>query len=87
MCLMIPGRVTSIEDRAAEGRFARVDFTIAQRMANLVFLPDVSVGDFVIVQAGFATRRVSAEEAEEALAYVREAATPTEFKTSAVSEG
>ena len=73
MCLTVPGRVVRIESGEGDLRFARVDFGAAQRTANLLFAPEVQVGDFVIVQAGFATRRVSEEEALEALAYLREA--------------
>ena len=73
MCLTVPGRVVGIESGEGDVRFARVDYGVAQRTANLLFTPEVEVGDFVIVQAGFATRRVSEAEASEALAYLREA--------------
>lgn len=72
MCLTIPGRVVRIEAHGAEPRMGRVDFGIAERTANLLFTPEVEVGDFVIVQAGFAIRRVSEAEATEALAYLNE---------------
>ena len=73
MCLTVPGQIVRVE--GAEARFAEVDFGVAVRRANLVFTPEAQVGDFVIVQAGFATRVLSTAEAEEALAYHRELAT------------
>lgn len=77
MCLTVPGRVISIESQGEELRIARVDFGVAERPANLLFTPEVKVGDFVIVQSGFATRRVSEEEAAEALAYLEAATRPS----------
>ncbi|MGD0250500.1 MAG: HypC/HybG/HupF family hydrogenase formation chaperone [Thermoplasmata archaeon] len=72
MCLTVPGQIVSVE--GTETRLARVDFGVAVRTANLVYTPEANVGDFVIVQAGFATRVLSAAEAEEALEYHRELA-------------
>lgn len=74
MCLTIPGRIVRIEAETAEERRAEVDFGVAKRTANLVFTPEARVGDYVIVQAGFAVRRLTEAEAEEALAYHREVA-------------
>ncbi len=69
MCLTVPGRIVSVEE--ADGRPARVDFGVAVRSASLLYTPEARVGDYVIVQAGFATRVLSAAEAEEALEYHR----------------
>jgi hydrogenase expression/formation protein HypC len=69
MCLTIPGRIVSVADETPEVRTARVDFGGTVRTANLLFTPEVKVGDYVIVQAGFATRRLSEAEAREALEY------------------
>ncbi len=69
MCLTVPGKIVSLVADSPEARLAKVDFGVAVRTANLLFVPEAAVGDFVIVQAGFATRRLSEAEAEEALAY------------------
>jgi hydrogenase expression/formation protein HypC len=74
MCLTVPGRIVSVTDETPESRTARVDFGGTVRTANLAFTPEARVGDFVIVQAGFATRRLSEVEAQEALEYHRELA-------------
>lgn len=72
MCLTVPGRIVRVEESEATGRVARVDFGVAVRTASLLYVPEATVGDFVIVQAGFATRRLGAREAEEAIAARRE---------------
>jgi hydrogenase expression/formation protein HypC len=72
MCLTVPGRIVSVTDDAPETRTARVDVGGTIRTANLAFTPEAEVGDFVIVQAGFATRRLNEAEAREALEYHRQ---------------
>jgi len=72
MCLTVPGRVVSVTNETSEARTAQVDFGGNVRTANLAFTPEAEVGDFVIVQAGFATRRLSEAEALEALEYHRQ---------------
>ncbi len=74
MCLTTPGQILRVDSPSPELRLAEVDFGVAVRSVNLVFTPEATVGDFVIVHAGFATRRLSEEEAREALAYARELA-------------
>ncbi len=68
MCLTVPGRIVAIETSSDGPRVARVDFGQVVRPANLVFLPEVAVGDYVTVQAGIALRRLEPEEAREAVA-------------------
>lgn len=62
MCLGIPGKVTEIRD---EGGLAmgRVDFGGVRKDACLAYLPELRVGDYVIVHVGFAISRVDEEEA------------------------
>ena len=72
MCLTIPGRIASIRDEGPGARIAVIDYGSQQRSANLLYLPEVAVGDFVVVQAGFAIARLSEAEAQEALRYVDE---------------
>ena len=73
MCLTIPGRIVAITpDPAAP--VAEVDYDGLRRRALLIYLPEARVGDYILVQAGFAIRRLSDEEAREALELTREAA-------------
>jgi hydrogenase expression/formation protein HypC len=45
----------------------KVDFGGVTREVSLAYLPEVGVGDFVIVHAGFAISQVDEAEAEETL--------------------
>jgi len=68
MCLGIPGRVEQIDGTEAKVRFGGL-----LRKASLDLLgEDVSVGDYVIVHAGFALERIDEEEAEKTLQMLRE---------------
>lgn len=67
MCLGIPGRVVEITNGVA-----RVDVGGTKKEASLMLLEGASVGDYVIVHAGFAIEKVDEEEAEETLKIVDE---------------
>ena len=73
MCLAIPGQIVEI---AAQGdqvmRMGRVDFGGITRDVCLAYLPDVGVGDYVIVHAGFAISQLDEEEAHETLRLLEE---------------
>jgi hydrogenase expression/formation protein HypC len=62
MCLAVPGRITAI-DSGDRRSMADVDFLGEFRRVCLDYLPDLQVGDCVIVHAGYALTRVSEEEA------------------------
>jgi hydrogenase expression/formation protein HypC len=62
MCLGIPGKVTEIRDEAGLA-MGKVDFGGVRKDACLAYLPEVEVGDYVIVHVGFAISRVDEEEA------------------------
>ena len=70
MCLGIPGKVESIDQRG----IARVRFGQMVSKASLDLVPEeVRVGDWVIVHAGFALERLDEEEARRTLEMLREA--------------
>ena len=62
MCLATPMRVTSID-----GKVARVESAGVEIDAGLDLLEEVAVGDYVIVHAGYAIQRLTADEAAETL--------------------
>jgi len=64
MCLAIPGKVLSVETEN-ELRIGRVQFGGITQPVSLDFVPEVAVGDYVMVHVGFAISRVNAEEAEQ----------------------
>lgn len=67
MCLAVPLKILSIDNKDA---VAGMDGTT--RKIRIDFVPNVKVGDYVIVHAGFAIDKLSAEEAEENLEAIRE---------------
>lgn len=60
MCLAIPGRIVSID-----GNTAQLDYNGVTGEADISLVPDVVVGDYVLVHAGFAIEEVETEDAEE----------------------
>jgi hydrogenase expression/formation protein HypC len=62
MCLGIPGKINEIwDDRGT--RMAYVDFGGAVKDVCLAYLPDIEVGDYTIVHAGFALTRLDEDSA------------------------
>ena len=60
--LAVPGRVISLEDRD-DTRMAEVDFGGVRKEVCLEYLPDVVVGEYVVVHVGFAIQRLDEESA------------------------
>ena len=71
MCLGIPGKIIEIFKKG-ETRMGRVDFDGVQLEVCLEATPEVELGDYVIVHAGFAISKLSQEEARETLDILRE---------------
>ena len=67
MCLAVPGKILSID----EEQVAKVDFGGVERPVN-VSLVEVSVGDYVIVHAGYAIQVLSEEDALQSLEMFRQ---------------
>lgn len=70
MCLAIPGRVVSIAD-VDDTLMAEVDFGTVRKQVCLEYIPDVEVGEYVVVHVGFAIQRLDEESALETLADFR----------------
>ena len=62
MCLGIPGRVIEIRDEAGLP-MGKVDFGGVRKDACLAYMPEVQLGDYVIVHVGFAISQVDEDEA------------------------
>lgn len=67
MCLGVPMRVKTIE-----GEIALCEIDGVERQASLMMVEDVSVGDFVLIHAGFAIEKLDEEDAQETLRLFRE---------------
>jgi hydrogenase expression/formation protein HypC len=66
MCLGIPGKVIDIWEEAGT-RMSTVDFSGTTKTVCLAYLPDMLVGEYAIVHAGFAITRLDEASANETL--------------------
>ena len=64
----------------ADGPFGIVELERVKRKANFQLLPDVKVGDYVLIHAGFAIERINEEEAKKTLELLNELALAQEEK-------
>jgi hydrogenase expression/formation protein HypC len=71
MCLAIPGKVLTIE-KDATPVMGNVSFGGTQKKVCLEWVPEVRVGDYVIVHVGFALSTVDEAEALETLKMFKE---------------
>jgi hydrogenase expression/formation protein HypC len=71
MCLAIPGKVLEI-DPAAEPKMANVSFGGIQKRVCVEWVPDVKIGDYVLVHVGFALHTIDEQEALETLKILSE---------------
>lgn len=74
MCVSIPGRVLAVPGDGSEPRMATTDVGGVPRQVCLAYTPEVGVGDYVLVHAGFAVERISERKAREAWLILRTAA-------------
>ena len=71
MCLAIPGKVLEI-DASGPMKMGKVDFAGIQKNICLEWVPEVKVGEYVIVHVGFALSTMDEEEAMKTLDLLRE---------------
>ncbi|HTL74248.1 MAG TPA: HypC/HybG/HupF family hydrogenase formation chaperone [bacterium] len=72
MCLAIPGKVVSISGDDSLTRMGRIDFSGVIKQASLAYVPEVVVGDYVIVHVGFALSKVDEAEAQKVFSYLKQ---------------
>ncbi|WP_432736209.1 HypC/HybG/HupF family hydrogenase formation chaperone [Maridesulfovibrio sp. FT414] len=76
MCLAIPVEIQSIENQVARCRVGEGETYLD---ASLMLMgEEVEVGDYLIVHAGFALRKLDPKEAEETLKILRDMVKLTE---------
>ncbi len=64
MCIAAPAQVIEIN---REDNLLVADFGGARQQAKLDLLPEVEVGDYVLIHAGYAIEKLSEEAAKESL--------------------
>ena len=85
MCLAIPGKVKSIEERYnGMVRMAKVSFGGIIKEASLEMVPHAKVGDYVLIHVGVALSVVDEEEAKQTFKYLEEAGELDELNPEAL---
>jgi hydrogenase expression/formation protein HypC len=74
--------LVEIEGEEAMFRSGKVDFGGILKEVNLACLPDVHVGDYVLVHVGLAISKVDEEEAHKIFEYLREMEELDELETA-----
>ena len=72
MCLAIPGKVVTISGDDPLTRMGRIDFSGVIKQASLAYVPEVGIGDYVIVHVGFALSKVDEAEAQKVFSYLKQ---------------
>ena len=72
MCLAVPGQVIELRDEL-NTRMGTVDFDGIRREVCFAPIPDIEVGDYVIVHVGFALSKLDEASALETLQMFRDA--------------
>jgi hydrogenase expression/formation protein HypC len=72
MCVGVPGEVLSVSEEVNGLQIGKVSFGGVRRDVVLTCVPDVRVGDWVLVHVGFAVSRIDRDEAERTMSYLRE---------------
>ena len=70
MCLAVPLKIVSLE---GDGKHAVGEAAGLTQKLRVDFLPGITMGDYVMVHAGFAIEKLTPEQAAENLACIEEA--------------
>jgi hydrogenase expression/formation protein HypC len=85
MCLGIPGKVTNIY-REHDVLMGKVDFGGVFKSVCLEHVPEVKVGEYVIVHVGFALSLVDEAEANQIFQFLEDMNELSELKTGDTHE-
>ncbi len=69
MCLAVVGRIETID-----GDLATAEIMGVRKEISIVLTPEVKVGDYVMIHAGFAIHPIDEKEAKETEKLIREVA-------------
>ena len=72
MCLGVPGKVIEISEYPLGMAMGKVDFSGIVKEVCLAYVPEVELGDYVVVHVGFAISIVDEAEAQEVFEFLRQ---------------
>jgi len=67
MCVSVPARVISKDKPSPASIPGRVRTTDGERDVDLIMVPDVSIGDYVVVHSGYAIDVIPRDRAAETI--------------------
>ncbi len=70
MCLAVPAEVIAIADQVATCRVGEGDTTVTASL--MVLDEEITIGDYLIIHAGFAIRKLDPLEAKQTLQILRD---------------
>jgi len=86
MCLAIPGKIISIESKQEDVfRNGKVSFGGIIKEVNLSMVPDVKIGDYVLVHVGVVISKVDEEEAMHIFEYLEQMGEMSELDSTETS--
>jgi hydrogenase expression/formation protein HypC len=71
MCLSVPAKIVQVEKNMAKAEVGGL-----LREISIDLCPEVAVGEYVLIHAGFAIQRLDEKEAKETLDLLRQLAGP-----------
>jgi hydrogenase expression/formation protein HypC len=81
MCLGIPGKVIETYEEH-DVLMGKIDFDGIRKRACLEHLPDIKIGDYVLVHVGFALARINENEAKQVFEFLSSMKQLDELKES-----
>jgi hydrogenase expression/formation protein HypC len=72
MCLAVPGQIVSVSGEEPLTRIGRVSFAGVVKDVSLAYVPEATVGAYVLVHAGIALNTVDEEEAQRVFEYLKQ---------------
>jgi hydrogenase expression/formation protein HypC len=69
MCLAVVGRITALKNETATA-----DILGVRREISVVLVPDIKIGEYVMIHAGFAINKIDEKEAKRTEKLIREVA-------------
>lgn len=72
MCLAIPGQIIEITCEEPLARTALVSFGGITRPINLAFVPEATIGDYILAHVGVAISRIDEAEAKRVFEYLEQ---------------
>jgi hydrogenase expression/formation protein HypC len=72
MCLAVPGKITSFDESNPDLKMAKVNFNGVTKDVCVQWLPDVKIGDYVLVHVGFALNKIDEQDALETLQMLKD---------------